>query len=125
MKKTVSLLGSLTRETGGLDAYRREFSMVQWPKLFWHTVEETILHLHGLSVQGFWQLPSNIAHLLCVLQLLHEAGMLLDSWNAKGLGLGADSVDEIIVRYCCRTDSTLDIRGIAEGDGFVDALKGN
>lgn len=124
MKKTVCLFGSLTRESGGLDTYWSEFSKLQCPVLFLHTVKETVLHLHDLSAQGIWQWqsPSKIPHLLSILELFHEAGVLLDSRNAERLGLGTDTVDKIVVRYSRCANSTLDIRGITEGDGFVYAL---
>lgn len=43
------------------------------------------------------------------MQLLHEARVLLDSWNAKGLGLSTDSVDKVVVRDGCRANGTLNL----------------
>lgn len=59
------------------------------------------------------------------MQLLHETGMLFNSRNTKGLSLGANSVDKIVIRYARRADSSLDIRRVAEGDSFIDALQRN
>ena len=99
--------------------------MLQCLELFWRTVEETILHLRDLSIHDFWQITMKVSHLLGIMQLLHETGILLYSRNPKGLGLCADSVDKVVVRYCCCADGTLDIRGIAESDSLVDALQRN
>ena len=66
-----------------------------------------------------------MSRLFCIMQLLHEARVFLDSRDAKRLSLGADSVNKIVVRYGCCADSTLDIRGIAECDSLVDALQRN
>ena len=63
------------------------------------------------------------SHLLRILQFLHEAGVLPYSRNAEGLGLCADGVDKIVIRYGCCANGALNFRGIAECDGFVGGLQ--
>ena len=58
MEKAVNFLGALTRETGGFDAYHKEFSVLQCRKLLSHTIKETILHLGGVSIQDFGDFQS-------------------------------------------------------------------
>jgi len=65
------------------------------------------------------------SHLLRILQLLHEAGVFLYSRNAEGLGLSANGVDKIVIRYGGCADGTLNFRGIAERDSFVGGLQRN
>ena len=59
------------------------------------------------------------------MQLLHEAGMFLYTWNTEGLGLSTDSVNKVVVRYRCCADGTLDLGGVAERDSFIDGLERN
>ena len=66
VEEAVNFLGALTGETSGLDAYRRGFSMLRRAKLFPRTVEETVLHLDGLSTRGL-QRTSKKYHLFRVL----------------------------------------------------------
>jgi hypothetical protein len=60
VEKAVNLFGTLTRETSGLDAYQRirEFSTLQRAKWFPRTVEETVLHLRGLSTRKVSKMPN-------------------------------------------------------------------
>jgi len=70
-------------------------------------------------------MSTRFSDLFRIVQLLHEASMLLYSRNAKGLGLGADGVDKMIIRYGCCADGTLDFRGITECDSFIGSLQRN
>lgn len=87
------------------------------------TVEETVLHLHDLSVRGFQRMSINLSRLLGILQFFHEASVLLYSGNAESLGLCADSVDKIIIRYSSCADGALDFRGITKSDSFTSDLQ--
>ena len=89
------------------------------------TVEETVLHLYSLSVRGFQRMSTRFSRLLRIMQLLHETSVLLYSGNAEGLGLSADSIDKMIIRYGCCADGTLDFRGITECDSFIGGLERN
>ena len=51
-------------------------------------------------------------HLLRVVELLHEAGVLADAGDVEGLHLGADGEDEVVVGYRCAGYQALDLGGI-------------
>ena len=63
-----------------------------------------------------------ITHLLRIVQLFHEAGVFLYSGDTEGLGLSADSVDEVVIGYGRCADGTLDFGGVGECDGFLGGL---
>jgi hypothetical protein len=64
------------------------------------------------------------ACLLRITQLLHEDRMLLDTRDVERLRLGADSIDEIVVRDGSRRDISFDSGCIGESDRLRIWLRG-
>jgi hypothetical protein len=55
---------------------------------------------------------NRLAYPLSIMQLFHEACMLLHARNAEGLDLGANGVDEIVVLDGSGSYLALDLRAV-------------
>lgn len=92
-----------------------------WAAAYYDDVEETFDLFFGLAGErsGLEAVHESPLHILSILQLLHEYRVLLHTGNTKGLRLGADSVDEVVVPDGCGGCEAFHVGCVRERHGLI------